>query len=123
MLKALRDKARLIKRETVTLYYAARDAHMPWYAKLYLGIVVAYALSPIDLIPDFLPVLGFLDEVILLPFALALGLKMLPAEVVQRARTRADAAHARPRSVTAAVVIVLLWLVSLSLVFAWLWRD
>jgi len=118
MLQTLRDKARLLKRETLTLYFAARDAHTPWYAKLYLGIVVAYALSPVDLIPDFIPVLGFLDEVILLPFALALGLKMLPVEVIDRARTRAQEVHGRPRNFVAAAVIVLLW-ISIVGLFGW----
>jgi len=68
---SLRDWASALKRQTLTLYYATRDARTPWYAKAVAGLIVAYAISPIDLIPDFIPVLGYLDELVLLPLAIA----------------------------------------------------
>lgn len=116
-MQRLRDHARRVKRETMALYFAARDPATPWYAKAFLMFAVAYALSPIDPIPDFIPVLGLIDELILLPLALALALKLVPAPVMQTARARADAemSGARPRSYTAAVVIVLIWLSAIML--------
>lgn len=122
-MQRLRDQARRLKRETMALYFAARDPATPWYAKAFLLFAVGYALSPIDPIPDFIPVLGLLDELILLPLALALALKLVPAPVMQAARARADAemASERPRSYTAATIIVLLWLSAIVLT-AWVVR-
>ena len=106
----LRDWAQALRRETLVLYFAARDPRTPWYAKLLAGAVVAYALSPIDLIPDFIPVLGYLDDLILVPIGIALVLKLIPAEVLSAARARAEAAIERPRSIAAAVIIVAIWI-------------
>ena len=105
----LRDWARSLKRQTLTLYYATRDPRTPWYAKAVLGLIVAYAISPIDLIPDFIPVLGYLDEVILLPLAIALALRLIPEPVIADARVRAETAAERPTR-AAAVVIILIWI-------------
>ena len=104
------DWARSLKRQTLTLYYATRDPRTPWYAKAVAGFIVAYAISPIDLIPDFIPVLGYLDEVILLPLALALAVRLIPEPELADARARADQAAERPTSRTAAVVIILIWI-------------
>lgn len=82
----LKEKARIIKREIGTLYYAYKDKRTPIYGKVLAIIVVAYALSPIDLIPDFIPVLGYLDDVILLPLGIYLTLKVIPSEVVEESR-------------------------------------
>jgi len=88
-LKQLRLLARRLKNEITTLYLAARDPRTPWYAKAIIACVVAYALSPIDLIPDFIPVLGYLDDLLLLPLGIYLALKLIPAEVLIDARRRA----------------------------------
>jgi hypothetical protein len=116
----LRDRARRLKAETYALYLAARDRRTPWYARLLVAGIVAYALSPIDLIPDFVPVLGYLDDVILIPLGLALALRLIPAEVMAEARERARAelGAGRPRSRVAAAIIVAVWIVALAAV-AW----
>ena len=110
----LKRWARRIKRDGVTLWFAGQDARTPWYAKALGILVVAYALSPIDLIPDFIPVLGYVDDVLLLPGLIWLAIRLLPEEVRSECHDRADAwmlAHgAKPSSRAGAVFIVLLWL-------------
>ena len=81
-IKKLQEKAASLKKEAYALYIAARDPRVPWYAKAFLGLVLAYALSPIDLIPDFIPLLGYLDDLILIPLGITLALKMIPAQVM-----------------------------------------
>ena len=106
--------ARRIKRDAVTLWFARKHAGTPWYAKALGILVVAYALSPIDLIPDFIPVLGFVDDAILLPALIWLTLKLIPAAVITDARSRADewmaAGRSKPASRFGAACIVGLWL-------------
>ena len=116
----LAEWARALKREALALYYAARDPRTPWYAKLIAGAIVAYALSPIDLIPDFIPVLGLLDELLLLPGAIWLALRLVPEMVLEESRRRADATLERPTSRTAAVVIVLVWIACAVALGAWI---
>ena len=116
----LAEWARALKREALALYYAARDPRTPWYAKLIAGAIVAYALSPIDLIPDFIPVLGLLDELLLLPGAIWLALRMVPEPVLADARRRADATLEKPTSRTAAFVIVLVWVACAVAFGAWI---
>lgn len=101
----------------MALYFAARDPATPWYAKAFVAFIVAYALSPIDPIPDFIPVLGFLDEIILLPFALAFAIRLIPTPIMDAARLRAmeEMSGERPRSYTAAVIIVMLWITAVVL--------
>lgn len=98
LLADLKARARQLKNEVATLYLATRHPGTPWYAKLFVVAIVAYALSPIDLIPDFIPVLGFLDEIVLLPFAIALAIKMIPGNVLDECRARATADAARVRT-------------------------
>jgi uncharacterized membrane protein YkvA (DUF1232 family) len=119
----LREKARSLKRETVALYFAVRDPRTPLIAKVVAGLVVAYALSPIDLIPDFIPVLGYLDDVILVPLGIALSLRLVPESVLIDSRARAEKAIAKPRSHTAAVVIVLAWLLAAAACAMWVYRS
>ena len=116
----LAEWAHALKRESLALYYAARDPRTPWYAKVVAGAVVAYALSPIDLIPDFIPVLGYLDDLLLLPLGIWLALGLVPAPVLADARRRAEATLERPRSRTAAVVIVAIWVVGAIVLGTWL---
>jgi uncharacterized membrane protein YkvA (DUF1232 family) len=111
LLEHLKTAARALKRETVALYLAARDPRTPWLARLMVAIVVAYALSPIDLIPDFIPVLGYLDDLILLPLGIWLALKLIPEQVMADARARAAQAQSPlPRSLAAAAVVIALWI-------------
>src|SRR5690349_3583113 len=106
LLARLRARARELKRAVVAVYLAARDPRVPWYAKALALAVAAYALSPIDLIPDFIPVLGYLDDLLLLPAGIALTLRLIPPEVMSDCRARAEQLERRPRSRMAAAVII-----------------
>ncbi len=119
----LRAWARRIKRDGVTLWFAGKNPRTPWYAKALVVFVVAYALSPIDLIPDFIPVLGYVDDVLLLPGLIWLTIKLVPAEVLAECRSQADewmaSKGAKPTSKVGAALIVLLWV--LACWAAWHW--
>jgi uncharacterized membrane protein YkvA (DUF1232 family) len=110
----LRDWARSLKRDVVALWIAARDPRVPWYAKAIAGGVAAYALSPIDLIPDFIPVLGYLDDLLIVPAGIWLAIRMIGPDLMAEFRVRASEAG-RPRSRAAAIVIVLLWLLAIAI--------
>ena len=118
MLKRWRDWAGKLKRQTFALYLACRDPRVPWYAKALGALVVAYALSPVDLIPDFIPVLGYLDDLILLPLGIALVIRLIPQEIMQECHARATAEFAlgRTKTKTAAVVVILAWVIVFFLV-------
>lgn len=115
----LREWAQRLRQETFALYYIARDPRTPRLAKLVAACVVAYALSPIDLIPDFIPVLGYLDELILLPGGIWLALRLTPEPVLTDARVKAREASTKPVSRTAAAVIVLIWVAFAALAAGW----
>jgi uncharacterized membrane protein YkvA (DUF1232 family) len=125
MLDQLRKRARQLKAETFALYLAVRHTGTPWYAKLFVAAVVAYALSPIDLIPDFVPILGYLDDVILIPLGVTLALKMIPPAVMAECRGRAQEAMAdgKPVSHVAGAVIVLIWLTMVALFAVWVYET
>jgi len=127
MFKRLKNWARIIKRDAHALYLAARDPRVPWYAKALAIAVAAYAFSPIDLIPDFIPILGYLDDVILVPLGILLVIRMIPPEIMAEHRAVAAAAQERPVSRTAAVIIVCLWAVFIALsgwlAYLWLGRG
>ena len=112
LLDRLKERARRLKREIHAVYLAARDVRTPWYARAVAAVVVGYAFSPIDLIPDFIPVLGYLDDLVLLPLGVALVLRLLPPNVMADARAAAERAalEGKPVNRMAAVVIVLIWL-------------
>ena len=118
-----KQQARRLKRETYALYLACRDPRVPWYAKVVAACVVGYAFSPVDLIPDFVPVLGYLDEVIILPLGVLLALWLIPPALLAEHRERAAAMAERPVSRTAAAAIIVLWLATAVLVALWLWPD
>lgn len=124
--ESLRAWAKRIKRDGLTLWFARKHPRTPWHAKALGAFVVAYALSPIDLIPDFIPVLGYLDDVLLLPALIWLAVRMIPAEVLAESRRQADAwlasAAARPRSLAGAIAIVVLWVVCGAMLAFWVWR-
>ena len=116
--ESLRARASALKRETLALWFALRHPRTPLAAKLVAALVVGYAASPIDLIPDFIPVLGVLDDVILLPLGIALCLKLIPPDVMEECRTQARESLERPRSYVAAAVIVALW-IGIVILFGW----
>ncbi len=120
-LAGLKQRARALKAETYVLYLAARHPGTPWYAKLLVAAIVAYALSPVDLIPDFIPVLGLLDDLVLIPLGIALAIRLVPPAVLAECRARA---HERRKLVSrvAGAVIVLIWLVAAGLGLWWAWR-
>jgi uncharacterized membrane protein YkvA (DUF1232 family) len=122
LLAKLRTLAGRLKRDTLTLYFAARDPRTPWTVRLLALAVAAYALSPIDLIPDFIPVLGYLDDLLLLPLGILLVIKLLPDEVIASSRARAASQASRPRSTVAALVVVSIWLLCAAVLGHWLWR-
>lgn len=107
-----KQQVRQIKKETYTIYLACKDSRTPWYAKALAAIVVAYALSPIDLIPDIIPILGYLDDLILLPLGIIVVMRMIPPVVLEDCRKQAQAATDRdpPESRIAVVAIVTIWL-------------
>jgi uncharacterized membrane protein YkvA (DUF1232 family) len=115
----LRDWARAIKRDVHAVYLASRDPRVPWYAKALGVCIAAYALSPIDLIPDFIPVLGYLDDAILLPLGVLLVVWMIPKDVMAEHRAAAAAAAERPTSTGGAMVIVAVW-IALTVIAGWL---
>lgn len=115
--------ARRLKLEAYTLWLAGRDPRVPWTARLLAAAVAAYAFSPVDLIPDFIPVLGYLDDLIIVPAGIALALRLIPPAVLADCRARAAArlAEGRPVSRGAAVVIILIWLAGAGLLAAAVW--
>jgi uncharacterized membrane protein YkvA (DUF1232 family) len=122
--KDLKQRVRSLKRETFALYLAARHPETPWYAKLLVGGIVAYALSPIDLIPDFVPILGYLDDVILLPLGISLAIKMISPLVLNECRARAEEAmlNGKPRSRVAAAVIIIIWVALAAFCIGWAYQ-
>ena len=117
-IKSWKEKAKQLKTDTYVLYLAYRDPRTPWYAKVFMALIIGYALSPIDLIPDFIPVFGYLDDLIIVPAGVALSLKMIPKEVLEecRQKTKAEPISSKLKWI-AAVVIALVWLLAAYLVF------
>ena len=123
MWRRLKDWARAVRRDVHALWLAARDPRTPWYARAFALAIAAYALSPIDLIPDFVPVLGYLDEVILLPPAILLAVRLVPPELMAEHRAAAARAAAKPVSRAGAAVIVGVWLAAATALVWWFWPD
>jgi uncharacterized membrane protein YkvA (DUF1232 family) len=123
MLHHLRAWARVMKRDVIALYLASRDARVPWYAKLLAGAVAAYAISPIDLIPDFIPVLGYLDDLLLLPLGIYAVVKLIPPDVMVQLRQSATSLQDRPVSYSAAMVIMVAWVALAALVIAFVYNH
>jgi uncharacterized membrane protein YkvA (DUF1232 family) len=119
MFQKWKERARALKTEIHALTIAYRDPRTPWFAKAWALVVAAYALSPIDLIPDFIPVLGYLDDLVLLPLGIALAVKLIPAGVMADARLSATKAEGGTIGKAGAVVIALVWLVLLGLAISW----
>lgn len=121
MLQRLKGWARPIKRDVVAIWLAARDPRVPWYAKALAAAVAAYALSPIDLIPDFIPVLGYIDDLVILPLGILLVIRLIPAGLMTELRAEAERRIERPTSRSAAAAIVAIWLIAAGLVLWWSW--
>jgi uncharacterized membrane protein YkvA (DUF1232 family) len=113
-----REKAEQLKNETYALYLAFRDPRVPWYAKVLIAGIVGYALSPIDLIPDFIPIIGYLDDMVIVPAGVYLALKMIPAEVLGecRMKARTEAMESKSKWLIAGI-IVLIWIIAAYIVF------
>ena len=115
MLQNWKTWARAIKRDAHALYFAARDPRVPWAAKALALAVAAYAFSPIDLIPDFVPVLGYLDDLLIVPLGIALVIRLIPPDIMAEHRQAATAAEGTPVSTAAAAVIIAVWLAAIML--------
>jgi len=120
VLESWKQRARALKVETYAIWLAYKDPRVPWYARVFAACVVGYAFSPIDLIPDPIPVLGYLDDLVLVPLGIALALKMIPPEVMAECREKAEAAmrEGKPTNWKAAAAIVTLWVLTALLVIA-----
>ena len=123
-LKSWKQHVRRLEIETVALYLAYRDPRAPWYARLVAACVVGYAFSPIDLIPDFIPLLGYLDDLLIVPLGILLAIKLIPADVMADCRAQAQQviAQGKPVNRAAAVVIVAVWIALAGLAVAWIVR-
>jgi uncharacterized membrane protein YkvA (DUF1232 family) len=110
--------AKNLKRQIFILYFAYRDERVPWYAKVFTACVVAYAFSPIDLIPDFIPILGYLDDVIIIPLGIMFALKMIPKSVISDCEVKAEVMmkNGKPKNWIVGSLIVLIW----SVIILWL---
>ena len=119
-----RQRVRLLKQETFALYLAYKDPRVPWYARVWLAIVVGYAFSPIDLIPDFVPILGYLDDLILLPLGILIAIKLIPEPVLAECRLKAAAEMGAgpPGGWRTAVFIITIWLILAALLLVVVWR-
>ncbi len=115
----LRERARALKRDVIAIWLAARDARTPWCARALALVIAAYVLSPVDLVPDFIPILGLLDELILVPLGIWLVLRLMPPRLMDECRARAATIAVRPRSTIAAGFVVVAW-VALAALAGWL---
>lgn len=121
LVQKLRNRAGRLKAETYGLYLAARDRRTPWYVRFLVAAIAAYALSPIDLIPDFIPIIGYLDDLVLLPMLITLAIRLIPDQVLTECQGRAQRAleSSRPVSRIAAGVILAFWSLSAALISWW----
>ena len=127
MFDRIKIRARSLKRDVYAIYLAARDSHTPWYVKVLAAVVAAYAFSPIDLIPDFIPVIGYLDDLILVPLGIWLVVSLIPEQVMAEHRAKASEVLQRPHDgKAAAIAIIAIWMVGAALL-CWLglshWRG
>ena len=123
IITSLKQRAAKLKTEIYTLYLAYRDPRVPWYAKVFMVTVIGYALSPIDLIPDFIPVLGYIDDLIIIPAGIFLAIKMIPKGVVEEYREKAKVSAISSKAKwVVAFIIILVWLVVIFLVFKFIWE-
>jgi uncharacterized membrane protein YkvA (DUF1232 family) len=122
-IKSWKTKSKQVKTEIVALYLASKHPGTPWYAKVLAALVIGYALSPIDLIPDFIPGVGYLDDLILVPAGIALLIKIVPKDILEecRAKAQSDLSNGKPKNWVAAIIIVLIWLLAIYLILSLIW--
>lgn len=121
--EVLKQKAKELKKQTLTVYFASRDPNLSMHIKIIAILVVAYALSPIDLIPDFIPIFGLLDDIIIVPLSLALIIHLTPPEIIEMAQIKALQSTERPTSYMAALIFILIWLTVLLLSGQWFYHE
>ena len=121
----LKERAQKLKTDIPAVFLALKHPRTPWYAKLLAAITVAYALSPIDLVPDFVPVLGYLDDVLLLPVMVAITVKLIPKNIFAQCQTQAQSlwAEGKPKRWYYAIPIVLIWLLLIGLLAGWIAKQ
>ena len=119
----LKERAQKLKSDIPAVLIALKDTDTPWYAKLLAAITVAYALSPIDLIPDFIPVLGYLDDIIILPALVALTIRLIPEKIMEKSRQQSENIwkNGKPKRWYYAIPIVVIWLLIIWLIIKWIW--
>lgn len=122
-IKSWKTKSTQLKSEIYALYLAYKHPRTPWYAKVLAALILGYVLSPIDLIPDFIPVIGYLDDLIIVPAGITLLIKMIPRDILEecRAKARSDLSDRRPKGWIAAIIVVLIWLLAIYLVLSLIW--
>ena len=119
MLSRIKTWARRLNRDGHAVYLASRDPRVPWYVKALAIAVAAYALSPIDLIPDFIPIVGYLDDLVIVPFGVWLVVSLIPGEIMAECRAKADAAGRRPVSRAGMVAIIVMWVLG-AIMLGWI---
>ncbi len=120
-IKSWKIESKKLKSEIYALYLASKHSRTPWHAKVLAALIIGYALSPIDLIPDFIPVVGYLDDLILIPLGIALLIKIIPKDILEECRAEADLSKRKPKNWVAAIIIVLIWLLAIYLILALIW--
>ena len=122
-IKSWKTKSKQLKTEIVALYLASQHPGTPWYAKVLAALIIGYALSPIDLIPDFIPVVGYLDDLIIVPAGIALLIKIIPGDILEecRAKAQSDLLNRKSKNWVAVVIIVLIWLSAIYLALNLIW--
>jgi uncharacterized membrane protein YkvA (DUF1232 family) len=122
-IESWKAKAKQLKNEVHALYLASKEPRTPWFAKVLAALIIGYALSPIDLIPDFIPVLGYLDDLIIVPAGIALLLRMIPKEVMDecREKARSQSRTVKPGTWVAGLIIIFTWLLAIYVVIRIIW--
>jgi uncharacterized membrane protein YkvA (DUF1232 family) len=122
-IKSWKIKSRQLASEIYALYLASKHPRTPWYAKVLAALILGYALSPIDFIPDFIPVIGYLDDLIIVPAGITLLIKIIPRDILEecRAKARSDLLDRRQKGWIAAIIIVLIWLLTIYLILSLIW--
>ncbi len=122
-IKSWKTKSKQLRSEIVALYLAYKHPGTPWYAKALAALIIGYALSPIDLIPDFIPVVGYLDDLIIIPAGIALLIKIIPGDILEECRTKArsDLSDRKSKHWVAAIIVALIWLLAIYLAFSLIW--
>ncbi len=120
-MQRVRQQATKLKHHTLTVYFITKDPKTPLLVKLLAILIAAYALSPIDLIPDFIPVIGLLDDLIIVPLGLALVLRLTPKEVIESTKQKAEHTSTKPVNYITGAIFVIIWIIVLTIFVSWIW--